>query len=489
MKKKLLVVAIISSSALLSACSTTTIKQSASNAWQKTKGFAVDNTGLLIGCTSGIALGYLAKGEKGALIGGLAGCGIGLYFDEQKKKMKALAQEQNMDVLIDEVEVTILDTDNTTQSKTKLLSSSFVHKNPMFNTGSANLSPEAKGLVEKLAANYKASGTSIMVVGHSDASGSSEGNKRLSEKRAQAVANLLASKGMPKNKIYFQGAGESQPIASNNTEEGKSLNRRVEFVELGASAALSASNAKETESAPKSLPKEVTDRSFTTYAEKQKSKLSNIENREVNKKATRSKAIIDFGGKEVISNSGASPLYAYLGEPEKVTFSFNLIPKAQADSELQKENTCLDSEPMVVGEVKSLSGNVEKFKPSDYAPGMNGTVWYSNIKGHLITLNNVRVTKNDFRPVGQTEGRVYKDFKAGDSPFFQSKTTAEVYEGKSNFLYRVYFDVDSNPMECMDVVMPKYSTGNRQALAGLFYYQDESSFKSVDFAPSQRIVK
>ena len=66
----------------------------------------------------------------------------------------------------------------------------------------------------------------ILLIGHTDDTGSSRLNADLSERRARAVAAYMEKRGIPQESLYFQGAGESYPIADNNTEEGRIKNRR-----------------------------------------------------------------------------------------------------------------------------------------------------------------------------------------------------------------------------------------------------------------------
>ncbi|MNH40347.1 Outer membrane porin F precursor [compost metagenome] len=67
------------------------------------------------------------------------------------------------------------------------------------------------------------------MVGHTDSVGSDAYNQALSERRASSVAEYLLSQGVAPNKITSEGKGESQPIADNETEEGRAKNRRVEL--------------------------------------------------------------------------------------------------------------------------------------------------------------------------------------------------------------------------------------------------------------------
>jgi outer membrane protein OmpA-like peptidoglycan-associated protein len=71
-------------------------------------------------------------------------------------------------------------------------------------------------------------GIEIQINGHSDNSGLKFKNQKISELRAREVFEYLIKKGV-QNKMYYKGFGSTQPIASNDTDEGKAMNRRVEF--------------------------------------------------------------------------------------------------------------------------------------------------------------------------------------------------------------------------------------------------------------------
>ena len=74
--------------------------------------------------------------------------------------------------------------------------------------------------------------STVQVVGHTDSDGDAGFNQTLSEERATAVSNVLLNQGVPFDRVQTFGRGESQPIASNFTPEGKAQNRRVEIVIL-----------------------------------------------------------------------------------------------------------------------------------------------------------------------------------------------------------------------------------------------------------------
>jgi OmpA-OmpF porin, OOP family len=73
----------------------------------------------------------------------------------------------------------------------------------------------------------------IEIGGHTDSVGSDASNQRLSEHRAQAVEDYLAAKGIPRDRLLVKGYGETAPVASNDTEDGKAKNRRIEFKVIG----------------------------------------------------------------------------------------------------------------------------------------------------------------------------------------------------------------------------------------------------------------
>jgi outer membrane protein OmpA-like peptidoglycan-associated protein len=87
--------------------------------------------------------------------------------------------------------------------------------------------PELDRIAETLKSNVS---LTIEIQGHTDNVGSNESNLKLSQDRAESVRSYLLSKKLPANRVTSLGFGETRPIASNDTEEGKSQNRRVEFV-------------------------------------------------------------------------------------------------------------------------------------------------------------------------------------------------------------------------------------------------------------------
>jgi len=99
-----------------------------------------------------------------------------------------------------------------------------------FGLGKADLTPETKKALDAVVAEIKANPERVIEVdGHADALGSNEYNKKLSDSRAHAVSQYLIQKGVPATNVRVAAFGEEKPVASNDTDEGRAQNRRVEM--------------------------------------------------------------------------------------------------------------------------------------------------------------------------------------------------------------------------------------------------------------------
>lgn len=199
MKKTLLLCAI--SALLLSACTTPGKR----TAWGAAGGAAV-------GAAAGAIISHSTGGKTGtgAVIGGLAGLAaggaLGNYYDKQAKELAAIAD--------------VVKGDNGIQV--------FLKNDILFDLGSAELSAQAmQTLTDLNRVLKKYPKNRIVVQGFTDSTGSEEFNRKLSQQRAQAVYNFLVGSGLKTLSITYVGFGESNPIASNDTEEGRAKNRRV----------------------------------------------------------------------------------------------------------------------------------------------------------------------------------------------------------------------------------------------------------------------
>lgn len=133
-------------------------------------------------------------------------------------------------VLIDETEASGI---SNGRQCTDMLSEITTSGSIAFASGTAELSPEAVGAIQRIAKIMSTcSEDRFLIVGHTDASGSETSNVRLSRSRAAAVVASLEKIGVDSSRLQYDGRGSSEPVADNETPEGKAKNRRIEFIRL-----------------------------------------------------------------------------------------------------------------------------------------------------------------------------------------------------------------------------------------------------------------
>jgi outer membrane protein OmpA-like peptidoglycan-associated protein len=148
----------------------------------------------------------------GALVGGIAGNRIGQYMDNQEAALRqqfAASEAANI------------------QRNADLLAVTF-KSDVLFDIDSATLKPGAYSEINRISQvlnEYPQ--TNLLISGHTDSSGTEAHNLALSERRAESVKNALIQQGVSAMRITTIGHGETQPVASNDTPEGRQLNRRV----------------------------------------------------------------------------------------------------------------------------------------------------------------------------------------------------------------------------------------------------------------------
>jgi outer membrane protein OmpA-like peptidoglycan-associated protein len=174
-------------------------------------------TGAAIGAVGGAVVGAIAGGRKGALIGAgvgaLGGGAVGYYMDQQEAKLREQLRGTGVSV-------------------TRVGDSIILNMpgNVTFATNSSDISSSFYSVLDSVALvlnEYEK--TYVDVIGHTDSVGSEQHNQMLSEQRAASVAKYLESHKVLAQRIIITGKGESNPIASNDTPEGRAMNRRVEI--------------------------------------------------------------------------------------------------------------------------------------------------------------------------------------------------------------------------------------------------------------------
>ncbi len=175
-------------------------------------------TGAIVGYQSGRGAGALRGALIGGVAGGALGAGVGRYMDQQQAEFeRQLAAERRAH----QIEIQRL------QNETLKIT---MNNEVSFDFNSSAIKPAFHRTLNKVADILKRYNRSVVrVVGHTDNIGSSSYNQQLSQRRADAVAWYLEDRGVAANRIASEGRGESEPRATNNTEAGRQLNRRVEI--------------------------------------------------------------------------------------------------------------------------------------------------------------------------------------------------------------------------------------------------------------------
>jgi outer membrane protein OmpA-like peptidoglycan-associated protein len=176
-------------------------------------------TGALLGTAAGLVIGKTTSASTrksmliGAGIGALAGGGVGMYMDNQEAKLRARLEGTGVSV--------------TRMGDTIILN---MPSNITFDTDRSEIKPQFHDVLNSVAIVLNEfDRTLVDVTGHTDSDGSDGYNQDLSERRAGSVAEYLVAQGNNYRRFQVLGMGETQPIASNATPDGKARNRRVEI--------------------------------------------------------------------------------------------------------------------------------------------------------------------------------------------------------------------------------------------------------------------
>ena len=178
--------------------------------------------GALIGAAVGAVAGLLTGDDAterrqralvGAGVGGLTGGAVGAYQDRQEAELRRQMAGTGVDVVRQGDNITLNMPGNIT-----------------FAFDSSNLQPQFLPVLDNVAGTLSQYNQTIVeVAGHTDSVGTDAYNQALSERRANAVAGYLGSRGIMQQRTIVVGAGETRPVASNDTDSGRAQNRRVEI--------------------------------------------------------------------------------------------------------------------------------------------------------------------------------------------------------------------------------------------------------------------
>lgn len=527
------------------------------------------NIGIGVGVLAGALLGRQVGGDNkgllvGAALGGVIGGLIGNDMDKRRCELSKIAKQYQLDL-----QITALDnkgeaitTTDSTKAKQETAGSVVEIRDPAgagghFESNSDQLTARARDYFTAIAATYdirksaaeiqdpnlrkqyleKMSQRKLLLVGHTDDTGSSRLNADLSERRARAVSRFMQEHGVPAASLYFQGAGEFYPIASNDTEDGRSRNRRVEIVELsdkasfdnylaarrprvefyrqeksdaatvaqsgasigvtGAGATQGVPHTRAATSAKNNTAKTARNADGVAKGKRSDGNGDAAISETAPKTATSAPAAnppasastrqvalpdrgdwIDFGGAPLIASSDT----AAIGKVEGKRPFFSLISPAYAD-EPPVLADCTRDRPRAANGVKSLADG-RAYRTSEHIPGLYGKTWTEQVNGHQVVINRIAVLAGDGTLANLPEFKVYKNYDAARRTSakadVQLQPEVNTYLGSKGLLYRIFLKGQGG-MQCADIVFD--AGGGSAARAGRLVYLRANTPYAADFKP------
>jgi outer membrane protein OmpA-like peptidoglycan-associated protein len=475
------------------------------------------NIGILTGALAGAAIAAAASDKnKGvaALVGALAGGGIGALIgnqlDKRECELHKIQQKYQADIEMTRIAAVAPPATSAAKKsqavqpqKQEMGMSVNVgdqEGKPQFASGSDQVTPEALAIFQEIAKQYvppsaeadkKAADAvknrRVLLVGHTDDTGNSQLNADLSERRAKTVAKILAAAGVPEDRIYYQGAGETLPRADNSTPEGRAKNRRVEIIDLNDEVAFSTYLENRRPNTAFYRPS-VEAQPPARQAEEGKAPVKQVNKPEprptaptrvMTAKAALPANFIDFGGRPYslqLASVDAGTLVT-----AKSSTKFSLIGEAQASS-MERIQSCVQDRPRNTGLVKSLKDG-SAYRTAEYMPGLYGRTWADMVNGNLVVLNKVAVLRDGVTPANKPELKVYRNYKSGNKnaqPDLMLDPEVNAYQTTNGVLYRIFAKGESG-LQCMDILVPA-SAQQRAAKDGRIVYGSHFDFVS-DFKP------
>lgn len=504
------------------------------------------NIGIAVGVVAGGVIGYLAHGAKGAAAGVVLGAGggflVGHVLDSRRCNLYRIAQANGLKLASAPITQEQPSGASTADKQTTVgLDVQLENKSDEFVSGTSELTPQARKYLAQIANEYapttllaglpsnataeqraQAGARKVLIVGHTDESDASLGADpaTLSQQRAKAVARIFVDEGVPVQNIFYQGAGDALPIASNATVQGREENQRVQIVDVPTEADLQrflserradpanyrfaseiANPADRTNSNINKDPAQVaakdTPAAPTAHATKPRTRpapATDTTDKTANAAGTKS----DSGANTATSGpnpsaparttaTASAPGFGYnfggtpttgSGIPVRLgstpaKSSFSLVSNANAGAPMTL-NSCLGDRPHNASAVRNLATD-QALNVRDYLPGFYGAPWAAGLGGNLVALLNVRVPSDAGSPVPQPELKIYKDYagNAKQKPSYSAHVPVNVYRGSDATLYRVFV---GGPMQCMDLVVP---TSTPRATGNVYYTN-----RSVDYTAS-----
>ncbi len=468
--------------------------------------------GAILGLIIGNSVGDGKAGARatGALLGGLVGGFIGADMDRKRCELSKVAKQYNLDMTFSAINANgeVISTaasskaaDGAEADKSVIGTTVSVRDKEgavgHFESGSDQLTPKAREYFAAIAAQYSTKNMlegqtdpkrreeinrqiaqrRIFLIGHTDDTGASDLNASLAERRAKAVASFLRQQGIAENALYFQGAGETLPIADNRTEAGRNANRRVEIVEVTDEAnfkkylearkpdyrfyrpvdvASPAGLAKPVTSAsvvkPSATRPTVAVRPAAATPVQAEPAIANVK-----------PPLVNFGGSPYSPQEATLKVSALL--PVKSSFGF--LSKAYA-SDAVVLTDCTSDRPRAAGAVKSLRDG-SSYKTNEHMPQLYGKTWADNVNGNLVVINRLAILRDGGTPANLPELKVYAQHNPSNvkKPVISEEPRVNSYLVGEGVLYRLFPRADGG-IKCMDLLFA--TDGSTTARGGKLVY-------------------
>lgn len=478
------------------------------------------NIGMTVGTAAGALLGAVIDKQnraKGAMLGAGAGLGagylIGHLVDARRCRLYKIAQANHLRMASAAITPAKLGEAGKNAKTAIGLDVQLQDEANEFESGSAILTPQAQHYMTQIAQQYTPQGGAanlppratpeqradasphiVLIVGHTDAEDAAAGADlaRLSQARAKAVAEVFARNGVPPRNIYYQGAGDALPIASNASARGRTENNRVQFVDLPSAAdlqrflrqrsanpvdyqtaaAVPASASIATRRASRPVQKPEPPRTTRHLARQPGSPSPQLARSTPHEALQRQKrpmhvrrttpapasSCCTFGGSP--APSPGRPIA--VGAPLQHSM-FNIIPSANAAEPLFI-GSCLTDHPHPTTAVRNLQTG-QALPPRDFVRGFYGTVWAGYVHGNLVAITHATVPLDSGAPVPDPTVYIYKGYRGNSrqAPSLKTLAAVNVYRGTRNLVYRLFLH---GPAQCLDLIVP---TNDLQASGDLYY--------------------
>ncbi|MBS0877295.1 MULTISPECIES: OmpA family protein [unclassified Tatumella] len=467
--------------------------------------------GAIVGNLVGRKLGNAAAGTAiGAALGTGGGCYAGNIWQTRSKALLEAARKANIRMTTESALTRPSATDKQAGGIVAQVSDQ-----GMFDTGSAQLTTTGHRQIDSLARVYAEAQSTpryYLVVGHTDSTGNPEVNKQLSEQRAKSVGSLLRGAGIPASHIYYQGAGASRPIGSNQTPEGRAKNRRVEISELSDEKALamrieqeqgnsryldysstvSVVRASSAAAEKKNLSRATTLTPSAADKAVPESHSQITENKKQTRTGNKNKTSVATTTAETTRHIPASEQIDFNGQPAAsvtsvvtgvdASESSSWFPTARAaDTAIM---SCATDSLRISGQVKSLATGKDftTHHSYDYLPGYGGLSWANVVNNNLVVISPVAILRDGAQPGQNPTISIVTHFTGTrKEPSAVIPAIAQTYQGKDDIIYRVYPRQTGSAVTCMDIV---FSTRGAKATKGQLFYPKATTTYVADYIPT-----